>query len=325
MGVINNIRFNQTKDCASIATSEGFMVYSLTPFKKIIERPIQGGLELVQMLNNTGLFVLIGNGKNIDYPSNKLFIWNENTEKIELDIEYNDIVKNIKIRSDILVVVLEYKTILYEMLSYKRIKEMRTYNNPLGLVTINYSLTHNKKLRLVTPGINIGYVDIWDKYGEEPLKSLKVHNNKLECINLNNNGEYLATASHKGTIIRIYNINDYTIVKEFRRGIYSKMVYTLSFNQYANLLLCNTKCGDIDIFETGLNSEIMEFKKKGFFLNWSVGSYSLDGILARGCFINDRICMIGYNGKYYQFTYTDGLKLYNILNLFFGDNCLITN
>ena len=36
MNVINNIRFNQTKDSVSIATNEGFLVYNLDPFEKKI-------------------------------------------------------------------------------------------------------------------------------------------------------------------------------------------------------------------------------------------------------------------------------------------------
>ena len=61
----------------------------------------------------------------------------------------------------------------------EKIKDILTLNNPLGLITINYSLSHNKKLRLVSLSTTIGSIDIWDKYGDEPLKTIKAHNNKI--------------------------------------------------------------------------------------------------------------------------------------------------
>ena len=143
MDTINNIRFNHTKDCVTLATNFGFVVYSINPFEKKIERDLGTGLEIVQMLNNTNTFILVGNGSNINYPTNKVIVWNDIEQVIVMDIEYNDIVKNIEVRTDILVVVLEYKILLYEIVSYKKIKEIITCNNPLGLVTINYSLNHN--------------------------------------------------------------------------------------------------------------------------------------------------------------------------------------
>tara|TARA_Y100000389_G_scaffold181444_1_gene197044 strand:- start:1087 stop:2085 length:999 start_codon:yes stop_codon:yes gene_type:complete len=332
MNVINNIRFNQTKDSVSIATNEGFLVYNLDPFEKKIERYISGGLRLVQMLYNTDLFLLVGNGKNNEYYSNKIVIWNDSKLKNEVQIEYNDIVKNVEWREDILVVVLEYKIYVYNNTDYTKLREIHTYNNPLGLVSINYSINFNKKLRLVSPSKKVGWVEVWDKTSKDPLRLIKTHNNKLECIQLNNNGEYLATASNMGTIIRIFNINNGILIKEFRRGIYSKIIHNLVFNEYSNLLLSTTLCGTIDIFKTGLNDEITNIQieianplSNIFNKSCSISKYKIDNIKFKGCFINDYIVILGNNSKYYQFKYDTGLKLYNITNLFFGENSLINN
>lgn len=331
MSVINNIRFNQTKDSVSIATDTGFIVYNLDPFGKKLERKILGGLRLVQMLYNSNLYILIGDGKYNEYYSNKLVIWNDEKSQNEVEIEYNDIIKNVECREDIMVVVLEYKTIIYNSSDYSRLREIETCNNPLGLITINYSINFNKKLRLVSPNKTYGCVDIWDKQSVESLRSIQAHNNKLECIQLNNNGEYLATASNMGTIIRLFNINNGEMISEFRRSIYSKIVNNLIFNEYSNLLLCTTLCGSIDIFKTGLNNEInniqIDEKKHLFnlFRNNSISKYKMNGIKMTGCFLGDSIIMLGYNSKYYQFKYETGLKLYNITNLFFGENSLINN
>ena len=137
------------------------------------------------------------------------------------------------------------------------------------MISINYSINFNKKLRLVSLNQNHGYVDIWDKSSNEPLRQIKAHNNKLECIQINNNGEYLATASNRGTIIRIFNVNNGEKIKEFRRGYYNKIINNLVFNEYTNLLMCTTISGSIDLFQTGLNNEInnMEIEKQESIFN----------------------------------------------------------
>jgi WD40 repeat protein len=175
----------------------------------------------------------------------------------------------------------------------------------------------------------MGSIEIWDKYGDEPLRIIKAHNNRLECIQLNSNGEYLATASNMGTIIRLFNVNNGELVTEFRRVTNTKRIYNLCFNPYSNLLLCNTKCGSMHIFETGLNTEITSVVVPSDLIpsflkyNWSISRYRIDNTLCRGCFNGDNLIMISYDSKYYQFTYDTGIKLYNISNLFFGKNNIL--
>ena len=332
MSTINNIRFNQTKDSVSIATDHGFLIYNLDPFFKKIERKIPGGLRIVQMLYNSQLYLFVGNGLKNNYYSNQITIWNDEKKINEVQIEYNDIVKNVEWREDIIIVVMEYKIYVYNNNDYTKIREINTCNNPLGLISINYSINFNKKLRLVSLNRNHGYVDIWDKSSDEPLRQIKAHNNKLECIQINNNGEYLATASNRGTIIRIFNVNNGEKIKEFRRGYYNKIINNLVFNEYTNLLMCTTISGSIDLFQTGLNNEInnMEIEKQESIFNifgneWSISKYKVNDIKMVGCFLGDNIIMLGDNSKYYQFKYERGIKLYNITNLFFGENSLINN
>lgn len=56
----------------------------------MMKRDIDGGLSFVQMLNRSNILIIVGSGENEDeYPSNKVFFWNEKErdtiDEIEMD------------------------------------------------------------------------------------------------------------------------------------------------------------------------------------------------------------------------------------------------
>ena len=48
--------FNHTNDCVVFGTLNGFYVYTVSPFKKIISRKIMGGVSIVKMLYKSNIF-----------------------------------------------------------------------------------------------------------------------------------------------------------------------------------------------------------------------------------------------------------------------------
>ena len=63
----------------------------------------------------------------------------------------------------------------------------------------------------------MGFVSV-HLYDQKKTTQIKAHQSSLTSIELNPRGTKLATASEKGTIIRIYNSEDGSIIQELRRG-----------------------------------------------------------------------------------------------------------
>ena len=66
------------------------------------------------------------------------------------------------------------------------------------------------------------------------------HDNQLGALALSHDGSKLATASQKGTIVRIFDCATALPLRELRRGSTSASLYCLSFNSMGNRICCSS-------------------------------------------------------------------------------------
>ena len=63
----------------------------------------------------------------------------------------------------------------------------------------------------------------------------------------------MATASDKGTLIRLFSTEDATAIQEVRRGSDKAEIYSISFDRYSKYLACSSDKGTIHIFAVNKN------------------------------------------------------------------------
>lgn len=89
---------------------------------------------------------------------------------------------------------------------------------------------------------------IYDATKLEPANVIDAHNSPLSCIAMNSDGTLLATASEKGTIIRVFAIPEGTKLYQFRRGSIPARIYSMSFNSTSTLLSVSSATETVHIF-----------------------------------------------------------------------------
>lgn len=72
---------------------------------------------------------------------------------------------------------------------------------------------------------------------------------------LNFAGNLLATASDKGTLIRIFSTEDGTPLQEVRRGSDKAEIYSITFDKGSNWIACSSDKGTIHIFRVSGNTD----------------------------------------------------------------------
>ena len=83
----------------------------------------------------------------------------------------------------------------------------------------------------------------------EAINVVEAHRSPLACIALNNEGTLLATASDKGTIIRVFSVPDGNKLYQFRRGSMPSKIYSMSFNTASTLLCVSSSTDTIHVFK----------------------------------------------------------------------------
>lgn len=65
---------------------------------------------------------------------------------------------------------------------------------------------------------------------------------------LNYQGTLLATASDKGTLIRLFSTEDGTPLQEVRRGSDKAEIFSIAFDKFSKWIACSSDKGTIHIF-----------------------------------------------------------------------------
>jgi len=85
-------------------------------------------VELIEMMYKTNFIVLV-----LSASPNKVVIWDDFERKNRTEISFNSVIRNIRLRKDMLVVVLDNKTFIFSFMNLKLIENVETGPNPNGL------------------------------------------------------------------------------------------------------------------------------------------------------------------------------------------------
>ncbi|KAF8980819.1 WD repeat domain phosphoinositide-interacting protein 3 [Entomortierella lignicola] len=269
--------FNQDYGCFSCGLDSGFRIYNCDPLKEKMRKEFDdGGICMVEMLFRCNYLALVGGGKNPKYPPNKVIIWDDERNNEVTELEFRSEVKAVKLRRDKIVVVLINKVIVYSFsLKPTKLHVFETVDNDRGLVALSSS---DKDAILIFPGRQSGHIQIVDlnsvtpttavsstaapsyNAGNQPkypmtstkptanISIIPAHTSPLFCLVTNKDGSKCASASDKGTLIRVFDTGSSKLLHEFRRGVDKAEIYSIAFNSDSTRICAGSDKGTVHIF-----------------------------------------------------------------------------
>ncbi|KDP21619.1 hypothetical protein JCGZ_03290 [Jatropha curcas] len=237
--------WNQDYGCFATGTNRGFRIYNCEPFKETFRRDLKsGGFKIVEMLFRCNILALVGADGNSQYPPNKVLIWDDHQSRCIGEFSFRSEVRAVKLRRDRIVVVLEHKIYVYSFMDLKLLHQIETLTNPRGLCCLSHQ---SNTCVLACPGLRRGQVRI-EHFGLNVMKLINAHDSHLACITLTMDGLLLATASTRGTLIRIFNTMDGSRLQEVRRGVDRAEIYGIALSQNVQWLAVSSDKGTVHIF-----------------------------------------------------------------------------
>lgn len=96
-----------------------------------------------------------------------------------------------------------------------------------------------------------GDIVIFDCHTLQPISVIEAHRTKLAALALSRDGTLLATASDKGTIIRVFSVEQGVKLYQFRRGSYPTKIYSLAFSDDNRFVVASSATETVHIFRLG--------------------------------------------------------------------------
>ncbi|KAF5836362.1 WD40-repeat-containing domain protein [Dunaliella salina] len=240
-----HVSFNQDCGCFACGTSNGFRVYNCDPFKETFCRGFNnGGIGAVEMLFRCNILAIVGGGPSPKYPPTKVMVWDDHQGKCIGELSFRSQVRAVRLRRDRIVVALEHKVLVYNFGDLKLLHQIETLANPCGLVAISSAA---ESTVLAAPGLHTGQIRV-ELYDRRQTKFISAHSNSLTCLTLSLDGKRLASASEKGTLIRVWNTADGQLLQELRRGADPAVVHSLAFSRGCEWLAVSSDKSTVHVF-----------------------------------------------------------------------------
>ncbi|KAJ1909364.1 autophagy protein [Tieghemiomyces parasiticus] len=271
------MNFNQDYSCISVGTRNGYKIYNCDPFGKCYARE-DHGVGIVEMLYCTSLIAVVGAGEHPASSPRRLQLVNTKRQSTICELTFPTTILAVKMNRNRLIVVLEEQIYLHDIQNMKLLHTIETspnltavcamspgpggcyiaYPSPTGAAIGSIGADGGS---MVTggggsptgPGAPFqgpmsGDVMIFDALSCQIVNVIQAHKRPVACLAISPDSTLIATASDKGTVIRVFSLPDGKKVHQFRRGSYPARIYSISFNATGTLLCVSSDTETVHIF-----------------------------------------------------------------------------
>lgn len=152
------------------------------------------------------------------------------------------------------VLVLSERTASVFVLGSKEIKRIDvniTFSNPAGCGRLFVGFSEEEPV-IAIPGMRSGTVMI-HKFASSKgaiAKScpIEAHKHDIDAIELGKSGKWVVTASVNGTMIRLFDCDEGSLLCEFKRGSSQCRISSLSMHQSGKWLACTSDLSTVHVF-----------------------------------------------------------------------------
>ncbi|KAJ1261928.1 hypothetical protein BS78_09G066300 [Paspalum vaginatum] len=240
-----SVSWNQDNSCFTAGTSADLRVFTCAPFQENLRRVLPGGYAVAEILFRTPIFAVVAAGEG---GARRVMVRDDSPSPIlSTDLDFPSAVRGVRLSSDYLVVVLDTTVRVYNLCAPrpKPLWKIETAPNSRGLCCLS---CHVDSSVLACPGTERGQVRVQNLRRKKKKTLIAAHTSDVACMAMTADGAVLATASVKGTLVRVFNAMDGTCLQEVRRGRDQADIYSIALSPELQwLAVCSDK-GTLHVF-----------------------------------------------------------------------------
>lgn len=159
---------------------------------------------------------------------------------------FPDAIRAVKFNSKRVLVMTEAIIYIYDSTTMAALHTIMTVPNIEGIVALSndsissillYPCSHVEGMLCVYDCLNLHLIEIF-----------RAHHHRLAIVSLSPGGNLAATASVRGTIIRVFSMPDMQKLFTFKRGSSTAIIYDISFVPNMPIILTTSSSGTVHCF-----------------------------------------------------------------------------
>jgi len=242
---INFIGFNQDQSCLAVGTVDGFSIFDMEGFS-VMFREEYGPVMQIEMLFRTPLVALVGVGA----PANsKLTLWNMQERCEVCEKAFDGRIQAVRMNHRRIVVLLPSAVYVFDLKSMDCVYTFDRLSAPWMNPSLCWLSAAPDRSYLAMPlAVKAGLVSVVDVVSLKTVGKIVAHRSPLQAMCMNATGQLLATASVKGTVVRVFSLPSMEVLCLFRRGASPCQIYHLNFSGDSDYLVVSAASGTAHIF-----------------------------------------------------------------------------
>ncbi|KAM9394191.1 WD repeat domain phosphoinositide-interacting protein 1 isoform 2-T2 [Pholidichthys leucotaenia] len=238
--------FNQDSTSLAVGTSSGYKLFSLTMVEKLdcIHESEIPDAYIVERLFSSSLVVVVSAA-----APERMHIYHFKKGTEICNYSYPNNILAIKLNRQRLVVCLEESIYIHNIKDLKLLKKLlSTPSNPSGLCALSISPSISY---LAYPGSSTtGEIIMYDTKSLTVVSMIPAHDSPLAALTFSASATKLATASERGTVIRVFSVSEGSRLYEFRRGMKRYVsISSLAFSPEGLFLCASSNTETVHIFK----------------------------------------------------------------------------
>lgn len=238
--------FNQDSTSLALGTRTGYKLFSLTTVEKLdcINESETPEVYIVERLFSSSLVVVVSAAT----PQRmNIYHFKKGTEIC--NYSYPSSILAVRLNRQRLVVCLEESIYVHNIKDMKLLKTLlSTPSNPSGLCAL--SISHSSSYLAYPGSATIGEIVLYDASSLSTVTMIPAHDSPLAALAFNSSATKLASASERGTVIRVFSVPEGLRLFEFRRGMKRYVdISSLSFSPDGQFLCASSNTETVHIFK----------------------------------------------------------------------------